>query len=270
MKDKTLNLLVTINKRYLNPLVVMLYSYIKNNSYKTNVYIMNTDLDGEDINYIYSRLNNKLIKVIDIKVNDQELSNAPVSKRFPITMYYRLFAYLYLPNDLERVLYLDPDLIVNQNILELYNLELNDNYYAGASHVKGMVKLFNDLRLGMKKDNPYINSGVLLINLSELRRSKITERDIYQYIHSNKYKLCLPDQDVLSKIYAGKIKLIDEKIYNATEKMIGTYSEAWMINNSKIIHYCGKNKPWNECYQGVLNKVYQKYASEVLTKNICS
>lgn len=47
-----MNLLVTLNKKYLNQLIVMLYSYLKNNKYYTNIYIMNNDLTEEDFNYI--------------------------------------------------------------------------------------------------------------------------------------------------------------------------------------------------------------------------
>lgn len=267
MKKQAVSILVTINKNYLSPLTVMLYSYMQNNHYLTSVYIMNKDLTSTDFNYLKSKLNNKLIKLIDIKVNDTKLKNAPVSKRFPITMYYRLLAYLYLPDYIDRILYLDPDIIVNQNIYELFNLDLENNYYAAATHVKGIVKLLNNLRLGLTKQNPYINSGVLLINLKELRKKLIPEEHIYQYIKQNKYKLCLPDQDVLSKVYANKIKLIDSSIYNATEKMVKKYQVTWIVSNSKIIHYCGRNKPWKENYHGVLNQVYQKYAKQILIKN---
>lgn len=45
MKKTPINILVTINKKYINPLIVMLYSLIKNNRYKMNVYIMNKDLE---------------------------------------------------------------------------------------------------------------------------------------------------------------------------------------------------------------------------------
>mgnify|MGYP003300613518 CR=1 FL=1 len=211
MKKSPINILVTINKNYINPLIVMLYSLIKNNSYKTNVYIMNKDLEKKDIDYIREKVNSDLITIIDIKIDDSKLANAPVSKQFPVTMYYRLFAHLYLPKNVNKVLYLDPDIIVDKDIMELYNLNINRFCYAGATHVKGIVKLFNDIRLGLSKKDPYINSGVLMINLNEIRKVKIKEKDIYKYISSNKYKLCLPDQDILSKLYIRRIKLIDAK-----------------------------------------------------------
>ena len=263
MKKSPINILVTINKKYINPLIVMLYSLIKNNSYKTNVYIMNKDLEKKDIDYIREKVNSDLITIIDIKIDDSKLANAPVSKQFPITMYYRLFAHLYLPKNVNKVLYLDPDVIIDKNIMELYSINMNHFCYAGATHVKGIVKLFNDIRLGLSKKDPYINSGVLMINLNEIRKVKIKEKDIYEYIRLNKHKLCLPDQDVLSKVYAGKIKLIDTKIYNVSEKMVNACTFEWIENNSKIIHYCGKNKPWNAKYKGVLNKFYNKYSCEI-------
>ena len=94
MKKSPINILVTINKNYINPLIVMLYSYIKNNAYKTNIYIMNKDLEQKDIDYIAKKVNSDLITIIDIKIDDSKLANVPVSKQFPITMYYRLFAHL--------------------------------------------------------------------------------------------------------------------------------------------------------------------------------
>lgn len=263
MKKSPINILVTINKNYINPLIVMLYSYIKNNAYKTNIYIMNKDLEQKDIDYIAKKVNSDLITIIDIKIDDSKLANAPVSKQFPITMYYRLFAHLYLPKNVNKVLYLDPDIIVDKDIMELYNLNINRFCYAGATHVKGIVKLFNNIRLGLSKNDPYINSGVLMINLNEIRKVKIKEKDIYEYIRLNKHKFCLPDQDVLSKVYAGRIKLIDTKIYNVSEKMVNACTYEWIEDNSKIIHYCGKNKPWNDKYKGVLNKFYNKYSCEI-------
>ena len=63
MKKSPINILVTINKNYINPLIVMLYSLIKNNSYKTNVYIMNKDLEKKDIDYISKKINSDFIKI---------------------------------------------------------------------------------------------------------------------------------------------------------------------------------------------------------------
>lgn len=267
-KKEIIELLVSIDKNYIEPLTVMLYSYIKNNNFKTNVYIMNKDLTKKDIDYISKKINNKLLNIISIKINDDNFKNAPVTKRFPITMYYRLLAYQYLPKNIDKVLYLDPDIIVNGELLDLYKLNITEYCYAAASHVDNiLLKKFNDIRLNIKKENIYINSGVLLINLKEIRKSPMILEEIYTYVLKNKKKLFLPDQDIISKFYAGKIKEIDTSIYNITEKMLPKYSFEWIINNSKIIHYCGKNKPWKNNYKGRLNKIYKYYEEDMIQKD---
>lgn len=260
-----MNILVTINKNYIYPLIIMLYSYLKNNSYPTTVYVMNTDLKKEDFNQIQNSLGTS-INLIDIKIDDHGLKDAPVSKKFPITMYYRLFAWKYLPKTIDKVLYLDPDIIIKGNIMDLYQLNLKQKYFAGASHVGFFIKVFNDARLKIKYKDIYVNSGVLLINLKELRKSSIDEQEIYTYIYKNKRKLFLPDQDIISSLYKNKILKIDTKIYNFTEKMLKKHSIQWVDKNTKIIHYCGKNKPWKKQYHGKLGKYYLKYEQELKEK----
>lgn len=256
-----MHILVTINKNYIYPLIIMLYSYLKNNPYITTVYIMNKDLEQEDIFKIERALEYKL-KIVDIKINDQDLQKAPVSKRFPITMYYRLFAWKYLPENIDKVLYLDPDIIINKDITDLYQLNLDTYAFAAASHVGKFVSILNALRLKMNYKGIYINSGVILMNLKELRNLKIDEKIVYDYIKKLRNFLFLPDQDLLSKLYSGKIKEIDTCLYNFTEKMSKKYSVEWIEKYTKIIHYCGRGKPWIKKSKGKLKPIYIKYENE--------
>ena len=53
----------------------------------------------------------------------------------------------------------------------------------------------------MEKESLYINSGVMLFNLERLRREQ-DETAVFQYIQTNRDKLLLPDQDVISGLYA--------------------------------------------------------------------
>ena len=254
-------MLVTINKNYIYPLLVMLYSLLKNNPYSITVYILHKDLEKEEITYIKNSLKNKL-EVIDIKMDDRKLKGAPVSKKFPITMYYRLFAWKYLPKDVDKILYLDPDIIVNKDIMELYEIDLKEDYFAASTHVGFFIKVFNDIRLNIKYQDIYVNSGVLLMNLKELRKSFITEKEIYTYIHKNKRKLFLPDQDVLSKLYKGKIRKIEAKKFNFTEKMVKKRSISCVKNQISIIHYCGRKKPWLKDCTNKLKDIYLEYEED--------
>lgn len=259
-----MNILVTINANYLDTLIVMLKSLAHSNKHrKFDVYVMNDSLTFEDIKYLKANTSHN-INIIDLKVSDQELDQAPVTSRYPKEMYYRIFAAYYLPKKVDKILYLDPDLIVINKIDKLYNIKLDNYYFAAASHIWGMLQTFNRIRLKMNSNNVYINSGVMLMNI-KLLRCKQNRNAVYQFIKKNKSRLILPDQDVISGLYANKILPLDPYVYNMTEKLLNqTYfmshiNEKWIKENSVIIHYCGKNKPWKKNYKGILNKFYSFY-----------
>lgn len=259
-----MNILVTLNSNYLKVLVVMLKSLaISNNHKKIYVYVMNTSLTDKDINYIKENTLNNIF-IIDLKVKDSKLDKAPITKRYPKEMYYRILASYYLPKKVDKILYLDPDLVVINKLDKLYNLDLDNYYFAAASHIWGILQTFNRIRLKMKNDDIYINSGVMLMNIKLLRKEQNKEA-VYKFIKKNKNNLMLPDQDVISGLYANKILPLDPYVYNMTEKLLKQkyfvphISKRWIKDNSVIIHYCGRNKPWNKKYKGSLNEFYNYY-----------
>ena len=176
MKHK-MNLLVTLNEAYLPHLNTLLFSVLYHNpdTYFT-VYLLHTSIREEMTEQTKVILGTSG-ELVMIEAEGHGLDDAPTTDRFPKEMYYRIFAAKYLPEDVDRVLYLDPDIIVNGSLLELYEMPLGDNFFAASSHNGIMMRLFNGARLGLKRGCPYVNSGVLLINLekttsgAEIRRS---------------------------------------------------------------------------------------------------
>ena len=97
-----MNILVTLNSAYLKVLVVMLKSLARSNTHiKFDVYVMNESLNEKDINYLKENTL-KNINIIDLKINDKELDKAPVTKRYPKEMYYRILASYYLPKKVDK------------------------------------------------------------------------------------------------------------------------------------------------------------------------
>lgn len=276
MNDSQMNLLVTLNAGYLKPLTIMLQSAIESNpDTHFSVYILHKSLKESDFSRVIKAISSDRLSLFPIEVEDSTLAKAPTSHRYPTEMYYRLFASQYLPSTLDRILYLDPDLIVINSLKSFYELPMDNHYYAACSHIlfRGMQK-FNELRLNMEKDTPYINSGVLLMNL-RLLREEMNPADVLQYIRKHKKVLMLPDQDVLSALYGSKTLLMDSLIYNLSERFRNTYnlrlfpgdsriSLDWIRQNAVIIHYCGKNKPWKTNYVGELGVFYDEIAEKVV------
>jgi lipopolysaccharide biosynthesis glycosyltransferase len=84
-----------------------------------------------------------------------------------LQIYCRLFAAFFLPDQVKRVLYLDADTIVINSLEELYHMDLQGNYFLACIHIRKVLIKINRIQLGIKKKYPYINSGVMLMNLEE-------------------------------------------------------------------------------------------------------
>ena len=115
---------------------------------------------------------------------------APVSDRYPESIYYRLLAQNYLPKDLDKVLYLDADILCINDLQPLYELPLEDHLYAAANHSKltEVTTVINKVRLKNYESEGYFNSGVLLMNLTQLRQ-EVKEKEIAAFIQKNQLNL---------------------------------------------------------------------------------
>ena len=271
-----MNILITINKGYVKQLNVLLNSIqYANPKENFDIYILHKNLEQEDMEEIQIGLDCERIFIHAIKIPKSEIDNFPVyEKRYPVEIYFRIFAAKYLPADIERVLYLDADTIVINELKELYNTEFEGNYFVAATHIRKLLHKFNEIRLDLKEDEPYINTGVLLINLEELRKRDV-EKEVIEYIEKNKKKLMLPDQDIISSIYGSKIKLIDGLKYNLGDRALKAYNLSnpsnsinlkWICKNTVIIHYYGRNKPWRKDYSGKLGCFYKKVEKKIKEK----
>lgn len=266
---RTVNILVTLNENYIPYLNVMLFSLLRANpEVYFAVYLLHSSVRPEAVSGTRQVLGGRG-ELTCITVNDANLKDAPTTDRYPQEMYYRIFAARYLPDTLDRVLYLDPDIIVNGSILLLYDLAMEDYYFAAASHTGKAIHLFNEIRLDMDGDSPYINSGVMLMNLSLLRREQNYE-DVFRFIQERKGLLLLPDQDIISGLYGSRIYALNPFRYNMTERLFQAHAPFikgpdldWVRAHAVIIHYCGRNKPWKAHYQGQLDVFYREAVSSM-------
>ncbi len=264
MPNRSFNVLVTLDENYIPYLNVMLTSLLHSNpSCFFDVWLLHTAIpQGKTENT--ERILGKNGDLHLVEAKDIGLDSAPTTSRYPKEIYYRIFAAKYLPESIDRILYLDPDIIVNGSIKELYDLPMEDYYFAAASHTGPVLTGFNSVRLGMAFDSVYINSGVMLMNLEILRREQDLG-EVFEFIEKNKNILMLPDQDIISSLYGSKIYALDTFRYNMTEKLYTrhavfekTLDLDWVRDHSVIIHYIGKNKPWRDDYRGKLNIFYNE------------
>ncbi len=137
--------------------------------------------------------------------------------RYSIAMFYRFFIPQLFPADVEKVIYLDSDIIVNLDIKELWQIELGDKPLAAANETAvDPVRLKFSLQIKylivqkLVAYDDYFNSGVLLMNLNVMRHEEENIRRGLKFL-SEHPQMAWPDQDVLNYLYAGNYVKLSEK-----------------------------------------------------------
>lgn len=266
---QNMNILVTLDENYLPYLNTMLFSLLHSNPEENfTVYLLHSSIQEETLTRTKQILGNAG-ELVPVQAKDIGLENAPTTSRYPLEIYYRIFAAKYLPEQVDRVLYLDPDIIINGSVAALYNTPLDDYYFAAASHIGTVLHKVNELRLDMDEGSPYINSGVMLMNIKRLRQEQNFD-EVFDFIERRKNFLMLPDQDIISSLYGSQILALDPFRYNMTEVLYKQHAPFeksltldWVRNNSVVIHYCGRNKPWKAGYFGDLDVFYRETLSRM-------
>lgn len=269
-EEKKLNIFITLDSNYIYPLCVMLRSISATNvGSRIDLYVGYASLTQEDFAAMEEALAPLEHEIHPVHIDEKIFDGCPVLSRISKATYYRLLVGDLLPKNVDRVLYLDPDIVINKSLEELYSLDLGDNIIAGAIHLFGILGRLNRTRLGMGRENRYINAGVLLIDLKKWREF-VTLDDIFAFIEKKNKTLFLADQDVVNAFMKGRILTIDERLYNLDEKTFRLRSSFlsgkkridldWVRQNTAIIHYNGKHKPWREQnYAGRLGDFFEKY-----------
>lgn len=266
-----MDLLFAVDQKFLPLLYTCLHSIARSGGEERyGAYVLHSDLTQEDMRCARRQAGPRF-QLRFIPVDEALFRDFPESSRYPRQIYYRLAAPLLLPLHLDRILYLDVDLVVINPLREFYGTDFEGNCFVACSHAEKLLTRFNQLRLGVEDTVPYINTGVLLMNLPALRRCTSLER-LRETAQQKMHTLLLPDQDLLTVLHGQHIKLADTMRYNLSDRMLRLYNADprntpldldWVRQNAAIIHYYGKNKPWKPNYSGILDVFYREVAEEM-------
>jgi len=269
-----MNMLFTLDRAYLPVFVTCVRSFLRfPRSEGYRIYILHSDLTEDDVSMLRRRFGHDGAQFFPVYVDPGDFGSFPDSLRYPKTMYYRVLASKYLPNDIDRVLYLDPDIVVIKPLDELYSKPFGDAVFYACTHVHEFLTRVNQLRLGIRDDVAYINTGVMLMNLAALR-STLDERRLLEYVAERGPWFTLPDQDIITALYGKRTILLDTMKYNLSDRILNHYNADpanprrgldWVRANTVIIHYFGPNKPWKKNYIGLLDCFYRELEPEIRT-----
>ena len=143
----------------------------------------------------------------------------------------RLFLTEFIPENVDRVLYLDSDTVIEASLKYLWNTDMTDCYLAGVDDC--LSRTYRNL-VGLGEDGVYVNAGMLLVNLKKWREDNITDVFISMIEENNGY-FVFNEQSVLNSAFSGKIKLLHQK-YNVNSLVyLFEYNE--LLKLRKPYHY---------------------------------
>lgn len=230
-----MNICFTINQDFIPQLEVTLSSILSNadKEDRFDFYVI-TDYISEQAK---TSLSKKYINLHFITAELNKDLELPLISNLSSIVYLRLQIPTLLQN-LDKVLFLDCDLIVNSSLKSLYDTDLSDSL-VGAIEDYGIPK-FAPKHIEKLKLQTYFNAGVLLMNLRKFRE-ELTEEKCYEVLKNRKQEILFQDQDILNIVCQEKTLFLDKQYnYQSSPSYKNTNQ------NGLITHYVGKYKPWNK------------------------
>lgn len=244
-----MNILISVNQKYLDKAESMLLSLHLHTPGEIRVFLMTHSLSGRDIARFRRFLTRQGMALELVDVRHTELDAFPLGDRyFSIEMYYRILAQFLLPVDLERILWLDADIIIRKDLTEFYNQDFGGKLLCACMDKSqdGAEVVSIKERLGLGKDHLYFNSGVLLLNLAKLRM-RTTRTDILKVSAALSDHLTYPDQDILNFLYTDEVKYCPWEVYNY-QVLYEREIPKERFSRIAVLHYVGECKPWDYHY----------------------
>lgn len=248
---ETLHICTAIDGNYKLPLRCLVNSIYQNStSHKCVLHVLFTDLSKRYRNKLIKKYAGTNLSFDFIDMSKYEFDFHGIDMQYwSNAIFYRIM----IPEifkDLERILYIDGDTLVIQDLFDFFNMKMDDDKYLAMvldkfSWVRRMQKL---------NTNYYFNSGVILFDLNKCRNNNFSEKCI-KWLHDNPDIAIFPDQDAINIVCNGKI-MITDSLYN---KMIEPRHYIVFNNKPYIAHFLSKIKPWMWGYPSKFDNLYISY-----------
>lgn len=243
----------------------MLCSLFENNKeYNFHVHILTHGLAEESKSFLHSLCNRYNNELTIYEVDESKLDGVQFRISRPLTKaaYYRILLPEILDKSIKKILYLDCDMVVVGNVIELYDLELD--HYALAATLDCMP--FNSghrNQLHMETDERTFCSGMMLINLQYWREVKATEK-LLDFSKRTRKPVWLHDQDSLNYVFKKQWFLLPPKWNKVSVSFLpnvqglSKFDIYEYVYEPKIIHFSSEAKPWLDM-SFPYSKEYRKY-----------
>ena len=238
---------ISSDNNYAPYVATVITSILNNTKSFIEFYIMDSGISIDNqkkIKSLNDKFDNFLVEFIKIDEEKyyKNLECKDNSNRIPITTYNSALIPLVKPN-LEKVLYLDPDIIVMDDIKKVYDFDIGD-YAIGAlweEFGKENCNIHRIKNLNLNPNHKYFNAGVFIINIKKWLESDITNK-IFEAWKENEDVLEAANQDVMNIVFDNTSYMLIPPNFNWLNHNYEFYTNAQQ--NIIIRHFNGMVKPW--------------------------
>lgn len=231
------------------------------------IVLFTEQLDHEDMDTLNDAVASNRHILLHLKQVPLLVEDAGVNAEINHAAYLRLA----IPHifEVERVVYLDADILFTKSPVDLLRLQLKDSSVIAAIQdvqnptLESGIAMPGWRSLGLKGDTQYFNSGVMVMNIKKWNEENISEQAI-DFVQSRPQHLRFRDQDALNYLLVGKwqdlpliwnypplsviLKVEGAKYY--AEKTFPLESILNIEQDAGIIHFVGPDKPWQQGFPG--------------------
>lgn len=254
---------------------VTLLSIVHSNKHnKITFHLFVNNISNEEKEKIKSLVTDNCT-VIFYDVNTTLLKDCPINPQIhsrSIAKYFRILIPTIIDDKIEKILYLDCDIIVVKDLSDLFKIDLGEKAI-GVVYDQKPFEIENFNRLKIDKEAGYFNSGVMMIN-NKVWKEKEYSKMIFELIEKEKDNLEWEDQDALNMMFSDN-KVLYSLEYNLQNDMLYIDNKIYWkdceqlnqaINHPSIIHFCG-NKPWKKSCKHPYKQLWLDYLYETPWKN---
>ena len=269
--DNKINIVFASDNNYAQHTAVAMASVLVNTKVPQRIqfYLIDDEIQQENKEKITKTVQNLGGNIEFIKIKNSRLEDCYVSGELSRASYFRLDIANILDKSIEKIIYLDCDLLVYDDIEKMWQLDMGGKPVAATCDLGIMasarVRKQKNKFIGLPFDAPYFNAGVLIMDLKKWRDGNYAEA-IIALATQNKYPN--HDQDALNKFFMNNWQEIPLRwdvippVFNLFLKILTKPDlrkkaiEAKL--NPAIFHYAGGYKPWEyEIHDGFNDKYYE-------------
>lgn len=274
---------IASDRNYLHLVSICVISLFETNQNEFfHIHLLSNGIEPEELNPLQAIVNEYKWKLSVYPIeNLHERLTVDVPHTISITSYARLFAGSILPQAVDKVLYIDCDIMFNGPITELGGIDLGDCLVGGI--LDPLISRTYKKEIRIPKDEPYINAGILLIPLNRWR-SEGMEQKFINYLIRRKGKVHHHDQGIINAVCAGRKKILPPQFNVMSNSICYPWRDLQKINtpfynreeyeaaiaSPTIIHFTGAifGRPWVEGCTHPYTKKFLQYKAMTSYKDI--